>query len=290
MLVSEFINKVNYSLRGLDDDAPTANSDEWNYWLDLFNQKKNELFLDVSKRLSSSFLLQAPAEKGTVATSGTTTLTGTDTFFTDYAVGDKITVSGETERTIATIVSDTSLTVTVAFSNTASAKTFTRKTIIKSGSYEYSLHRAFLGASDTALVIDTNSDNQYFNYQQPAERDIYSRYVYITGQNPQKLSFTNEIEATESLVGGELRIPGYYLPDDVTSETDILPVPSPDWAVAAVSAEIAFGDVTYEDKAETLNSKANYLYKAMLQNNRRGTFKNPRVTPISVKRIRDTRR
>jgi len=62
--------------------------------------------------------------EGTVATAGTKTLTGTDSNFTDYAVGDTITVSGETVRTIETLTNDTLLTVTVAFSNTDSELTY----------------------------------------------------------------------------------------------------------------------------------------------------------------------
>jgi hypothetical protein len=64
------------------------------------------------------------AGEGTVSTAGTKTLTGTDSNFTDYAVGDTITVSGETTRIIETITNDTLLTVTVAFANTASDLTY----------------------------------------------------------------------------------------------------------------------------------------------------------------------
>lgn len=65
------------------------------------------------------------AGPGTVTTAGTTTLTGTTddesaTKFLDYKVGDKIKVSGESERTIATIANDYTLTVTSAFSTSDS--------------------------------------------------------------------------------------------------------------------------------------------------------------------------
>jgi hypothetical protein len=60
---------------------------------------------------------------GTVSTS-TTALTGSGTKFLDYKAGDVIRVDGETNRTIATVTSDTALTVTVAFTNTASSLTF----------------------------------------------------------------------------------------------------------------------------------------------------------------------
>jgi len=59
---------------------------------------------------------------GTVATAGTTTLTGTGTnFLSVYQVGNTIYIDGETSRIVAAIASNTSLTSTVAFTNTASA-------------------------------------------------------------------------------------------------------------------------------------------------------------------------
>jgi len=63
---------------------------------------------------------------GTLETAGSTTLLGTDTVFTrSFVVGDTITVQGETDRVVATIASDTTLTVTSAFSTTASGLTYT---------------------------------------------------------------------------------------------------------------------------------------------------------------------
>lgn len=59
---------------------------------------------------------------GVVATGGNTTLTGTGTnFLAVYRTGDQIYVDGETVRTISAVASNTSLTVTSAFSTTASS-------------------------------------------------------------------------------------------------------------------------------------------------------------------------
>ncbi len=59
---------------------------------------------------------------GTVATTATTALTGTGTnFLAVYRQGDAIYVDAETVRIVAAVTSNTALTVTVAFSNTASA-------------------------------------------------------------------------------------------------------------------------------------------------------------------------
>jgi hypothetical protein len=63
---------------------------------------------------------------GRVTTNGTTALTGTNTqFLNTFKSGDTISVSGETVRTIASISSDTSLTVTAAFSTSQNNLTYT---------------------------------------------------------------------------------------------------------------------------------------------------------------------
>jgi hypothetical protein len=62
---------------------------------------------------------------GTVTTNGTTTLTGSDTAFTELKAGDVLKVEGETNRTIASITSDTVLSVTLAFSTSVSGLSFT---------------------------------------------------------------------------------------------------------------------------------------------------------------------
>ena len=65
---------------------------------------------------------------GTVATNGTTTVTGTGTAFdTELKVGDYIVIAGETVRQVKAIASATSLTVSVACSTTASGKAVTAK-------------------------------------------------------------------------------------------------------------------------------------------------------------------
>lgn len=286
MLVSDLITRINYTLRGIDDDTPESGDEEWTYWVDTLNMVKNNLFENLGQRWSFTHKTTTPNEPGTVATAGTTTLTGTSTNFTDYASGDTIVVSGETSRVIDTITSDTSLTVTVAFSTTDSSLTFTRTPIIATGTSRYNLHRSFLGASNQVYVLKTDGNRTYYDIIHPEEASNETRNVYIEGGNPLTLVFTDEIASTENIIGGTLHIPGYYMPDDVTANTDTVPIPDPNWAAYAVASEIAFNDITYEDKAPDLNAKANNLYNQMVLKNNRGTYSNPRITPTSVKRIR----
>lgn len=296
MTLASFYTRVSHALRGTDEDSPTHGDEEATYWLNLLNRKKDELFENVAQNWGSAFKETAPNEPGTVATSATTALTGTSTFFTDYQVGDKITVSGETERTIATITSNTALTVTVAFSNTASGKTFTHKNIVSNSYTSYSLHRSFLapsgdktstdGVGSGVYVLKTDGNRTYIPLVAPEERNPDSRAVFISSINPQKVYFTDTITSTEDIVGGELRVPGYFMPDDLSATTDLLPFLDPNWAVLAVAAEVAFNDITFEDKAEALNAKANALYAQMIKKNRNLTYNNPRRVPTNVKRIR----
>lgn len=283
MDLSTLFEQVNSAYRGSDDDPPTSGAD-YDLWLYTINRKINEWAGDSKNVWQSNFSLDKPNEPGTVATTGTTTLTGTNTYFTDYAIGDKITVSGETERTIATISSNTSLTVTLAFSNTASAKTFTHKSIIATGVQSYSMHRNLLFPSDSVFVTTSTQDLKYV-IGKPQERDRYQNEVYLSGRFPQILTFYDDITSSSQAVGGELKIPGYYIPNDLTTSTDIIPVDDPYWLVYAVASELAFNDLTYEDKAPDLNAKANNLYAGMVNNNRRNTNNFPRQMRTNVNRI-----
>ena len=285
LTLTQLVAQINASLRG-EEDVPVEATDENVMWVLTVNRKIAEWAKDIKQTWSSNFRSNKtvnPTEKGTVATTGTTTLTGTGTYFTDYAVGDKITVSGETERTIDTITSNTVLTVTVAFSNTASSLTFTRKAIIKVNTQEYSLHRNFLKPSDTVIVTDTDNNDHIFKIVEPQQRTVNT--VYISSRNPEMLVFNDDIDSTSPLLGGTLKVAGYYIPEDMSASTDIVPVDDPFWLVYAVASEIAFNDVTYEDKYVDLNTKSNNLYQLMCQANRRGTSNNPRKVLTNVRRI-----
>ncbi len=292
MTVSQFLEACNDAWRGTDEEAPAIGSDEASLWIRTLNRKKNELYENVKVHWNETWKLTAPVEVGTVATTGTTTLTGTGTKFLDYRVGDTVLVSGETVRTIASITSDTVLTVTVAFSNTASGKTFTRNTIIDDGVTDYSLHRRLIVPSDEIQITTTGSQNVYIDIAKPKERPRSGRVVYISGMNPQTLTFSNTISSTENIVGGTLKVPGYYMPADIDADTEDgtsdMPFLDPYYGVMAVASELAFNDITYEDKATDLAGKAQFLYQQMVRKNRHNTYGTKRPIPTSTYRIRDT--
>ena len=285
MVLSDFFSQVNNAYRGSDDDVPATGTPDHTLWLNTTNRKIAEWARDIKNTWESNFSLDKPNEPGTVATTGTTTLTGTSTYFTDYKSGDTIVVGGETVRTIDTIASDTSLTVTAAFSNTASDLTFTHASIVATAVQSYSVHRNLLNPSDSVVVTPTSGNDVEFVIGKPAERARFLHEVYMYGRNPQTLTFYDTIASTDNIVGGTLKVPGYYVPADLSADTDVIPVDDPYWLVYAVASELAFNDLTYESKANDLNTKANNLYQQMVNANRRGTNNNPRIARTNVNRI-----
>jgi len=280
------IQEIYYAYRGKGaSKVPVWGTEKSNTALAIANRKKNEWARDPKQKWSSNFKsdITAVAQPGTVATSGTTALVGTSTYFTDYAVGDTITVSGETARTIATITDNTHLTVTLAFSNTASTKTFTRRPIIAAGVQEYALHRSFFMPSDSA-VVRLSSQDVPFTFMTPEKRT--GGDVYIYGRFPKYLTFYTDIATGNQLIGGQLLVPGYYIPSDLANATDLVPIDDPNWLVYATAAELARNDPAKEDEFPNLLGMANQLYKQMVDANRdTGYLQGSLTMPTSVPQI-----
>lgn len=286
VIASDLLLDIYRAYRGkIDSRAPAWGSDKGNVAIDIANRRVREWATDPRNKWNSLFEISAQNETGTVATTGTTTLTGTGTFFTDYAIGDQITVSGETVRTIDTITSDTVLTVTVAFSNTASAKTFTRTTIIDTAIQSYNLSRKFFSSSDYARV--TKSDGTYVEYPivKAQQRNVQSQGVYVHGSNPKKVTFANDIDT--GVDAAILTVPGYYIPDEITLATDLVPVDDPTWLVYTVASELARNDPALEDQFPTLVGMANDLYTKMSNANNDTGFLQPNSIINNMPQVSD---
>jgi len=169
--------------------------------------------------------------------------------------------------------------------------------VTASTALSFDLPENFLGVAGTdyddvngsdAYIIKTDGTRTDLKIIKPSQRNG-SQQLYISGMNPQTITFAKEVLATDDIVGGELFLPAYYEPADISLANDVLPVPNPMWLVLAVAADIAYSDIIYEDKAEGLNAKANNLYRMMTTNNRRGSNGAVRQMHYAINRIRGTR-
>jgi hypothetical protein len=262
--------------------TPAWGSEKADLVIAIANEQQETWANDTNQSWTSLFRATPPVEPGTVATTGTTALTGTGTNFTDYEPGDKILVDGETVRTIDAITSDTALTVTVAFSNTASGKTFHRTAIIKAGLQEYTLHRSFIKPSDE-VVVSTATQEIGFATKKPEDRA--NGDVYFSGKDPKKVTFYSEIVATSQAVGGELVVAGYYMPDSLVNETDNVSVDDPNWLATIVAAELCRNDASKDDQFANLIGVANDLYLNMVDSNDDIGFKQGGTVPYNMPQI-----
>jgi hypothetical protein len=152
---------------------------------------------------------------------------------------------------------------------------------VEVGTQSYDLDADFIRPSDDVYVTVAGQRID-FNLVEPQLRDSVSNAVYLAGK---KLYFVDTILTDSQIVGGAITVPGFFLPDDMDSYTDVVPVDDPNWLALATAAEIAFNDVSYEDKGPDLFAKANSLYVAMKTANKKGTITAPRKVPTMVKRI-----
>jgi len=275
MTGQEFLDNTYNTYRGkVQSRTPAFGSDKANIVLAIGNRKIQEWATDPRNKWNSLFETSAQSEIGTVTTAGSTTLTGTGTFFTDYLVGDKITVNGETERTIDTITSDTVLTVTVAFTTTASSLAFTRSTIVDTtNDLTYKLNRRFFQPSDFAKVVRTDSSIVEYPIVKAQQRSIVDQALYVHGLAPKKITFAQKIDS--GLDGGVLTVPGYYSPAPILLPTDVIPVDDPNWLVYITASELARNDPAKEDNFPTLAGMANDLFTKMSNANADVGFAQP---------------
>ncbi len=154
---------------------------------------------------------------------------------------------------------------------------------IATGTQSYGLDD-ILVPSDDVSVTKAGIVTKY-NLVKPQERGRVSSCVYISGRDPKSLVFHDPILSTSSIIGGSITMGGIWLPANLTKGTDVIPVDDPYWLVYAVASELAFNDLTYQDKYPDLVNKANNLYSKMVSNNNRGTNNNPRTLRTTITRI-----
>lgn len=228
MLVSTFLTRVNYVLRGTDDDAPAVGTDDGDYWIGLLNTAKDELFEDVSKEWTYSYEVKS---LGTISVSAAPSYPLASSF---------LSLSGDDE--------------------------------------------ADVNENGGLYVIKTDGNRVNIPVVHPKRRNSDLLQAFVAGASP-TVYFTQAITSDSELVGGTLYAPGYYMPADVSSDSDTVPVPSATWAVYIVASKVAFNDITYEDKAPDLLAEANDLYTKMVNKNNQSIFKNTAAIPRNYRPI-----
>lgn len=153
----------------------------------------------------------------------------------------------------------------------------------------------FIAPAKEAYVVRTDGNRSWYDIVKPQDTYYSTQAMYIYSQNPMILKFVRDILAGDQNINGTLYLPGYWRPADIdgTLTTSYIPVDDPHWLAMAVAAEVAFNDITYQDKYVDLNGKANALWKQMTRKNRRtarGSARTSRTEMHGRERIRGFRR
>lgn len=129
-----------------------------------------------------------------------------------------------------------------------------------------------------SVYIDNSDGDQIavFTIVDPQKRNLYSNNVcFISGQNPLILNFAGEITATDSIVGGTIRVPVYGRPAALSAEDDVIPLPEPEWLVYETAAELARNDPAKATQFPNLQGKANDMYDKLVAQNDINSFDQP---------------
>lgn len=137
----------------------------------------------------------------------------------------------------------------------------------------YDVDDDIMRLSDYVVLTDSNSNKTYVNALKPQERMLFSKGCYLSGFNPQQLTFVTPI--TTSNTGQALTIPCYTMPSDLVSPNDVVPVDNPDWLVYAVAAELARNDFAKVSQYPNLLGTANDLYQKMVDDAQNNSFNQP---------------
>lgn len=159
---------------------------------------------------------------------------------------------------------------------------------VASGTQTYDLDEDFISPSDQ--IFAETSATSYFEMDviKAPLRHQLSNGVFISSFDPPKLTFADTIGSTSSLVGRTIRVPGYYMPEELVSPSDFIPVDNPDWLVYATAAELARNDAAKTDQFPNLIGLANEEYRKMVENNQNSSFEAPNAVANNMPLIGET--
>lgn len=114
-------------------------------------------------------------------------------------------------------------------------------------------------------IVDANTLKDYsFGVNRESPLGFYCAQIGTT------LVFNHTFTTDDPQFGGEIFVPAYTFPDDITStnpDSDEVQVDDPDWLVYKTAAEYVRNDVTRRSRFPELEAKANEIMERMKDDN-----------------------
>jgi len=114
-------------------------------------------------------------------------------------------------------------------------------------------------------IVDADKLKDYFSGQ---NKENYKGFY--CAQIGKQLVFNHTFASTDSQYGGDIQVPCYTFPDEITStspDSDEVQVDDPDWLVTRVAAEFVRNDITRRQRYPELLSEANEIMDRMKADN-----------------------
>ena len=158
--------------------------------------------------------------------------------------------------------------------------------IVDTSVFTYELDDDFLFPSDYIIIEQLDGNRREIPITKPQKRNDNKTKVYLSGNNPKKITFAGDT-IDSVLNGGTILMPGYYLPSEIVNSTDLVTADDPNWLVYATAAELTRNDPAKEDQYANLIGKANDLYLNMITANEDSGYRQDNTMPTIMPTVGD---
>jgi hypothetical protein len=145
----------------------------------------------------------------------------------------------------------------------------------------YGLGNEVWSLSDYVYIDKLNGGTARFEIVDPQQREDVDNAVYISGENPQVMTFTGSGSMADDLVGGTIRAGCFIKPKPLTIPAQYVPVLRPMWLVYVTAATLSRNDNAKEHQYANLVGLANDEWGKMVSANRQ-------TLPGQSRRVRHT--
>ncbi len=129
---------------------------------------------------------------------------------------------------------------------------------------QYELDDDVTGLSDFVYLDQTDGNKLEYGVIKAEQRGTIGRHqreVWSSGTIPLQLNFSY---IPSSAANATIRAGVFFVPEDVSSADEVVPVDNPAYIIFAGAAELAFNDPSKEDKFPDLNGMANDEWQKMV--------------------------
>ena len=131
----------------------------------------------------------------------------------------------------------------------------------REGDFVRIFHDDDVAITDYTIVPANTLKDHFWGQNKESYSGFYCAQMGTT------LVFNHKFTSTDPQFGGDIQVPCHVFPEELTTGTDELQCPDPDWLVVRAAAEYVRNDITRQNQYSNLLSEANEKMQAMKDEN-----------------------